>query len=143
MPVEGSGLMPLHGDPHGGNKPPVMAIPTPPASFQGEEVFDHALHGFHGMAARLAQTTVDGSIQDVTPLLAACRGPVTRLARCGASGHPTWSLKRGTSRVRIGCAVHAHRLNHPSSLPCCQPSAPGFMGAVASVLDGPQHTWVM
>jgi hypothetical protein len=42
-------------------------MPTHPAPFQCEDVLDDALHRLYGLAALLAQATIDRPIQHVEP----------------------------------------------------------------------------
>jgi hypothetical protein len=105
MCFEGSALMQLHGAPHDSKEPTVVPMPTYSASFRGEDVFDHALHGLDGLVVLLAQTTIDGPIQDIEYPLA-FRGLVTILARCVQQGHPTLPLK-------LGKQIFIIRILHP------------------------------
>jgi hypothetical protein len=67
MCCEGFGLMQLYVDPHGGKEPPVVPMATHPAPFQCEAVLDDAWHGLYGLAALLAQSTIDRPIQHGDP----------------------------------------------------------------------------
>ncbi len=67
MGVEGFGLMPLYVDPHGSKEPPVVPMPTHPAPFPCDDVLDDAWHRLYGLAAPLAQETIDRPIQHAEP----------------------------------------------------------------------------
>jgi hypothetical protein len=65
------------------------------------------------------------------------------LTRCGQQGHPALPLKLGKQIFIIRFTVHNDRLDHASKLSGFQPQTFGFMGTVANVLEGTQHTRVV
>ena len=142
MGVEGSGLMPWHGDSHRRKEPTVVPMTTPPIPFPCDDVFDHPWPRLHGLSTLAAPCAVHRSVEDFSHLLAFHR-MVTMTTRGGQQGHPALALKLGTQLLISRFPIHPDRVNSASQRPSFQPQAFGCIRPLAPVLAGPQATWSM